>query len=167
MKNLNHTYSLSIPVLVMAILLTIGCSRDEDELVLATFSTNPDVFIDGFSGGLEYLPFQGSKLDAFTVDIETKFDGSSSMRFDVPNLGDPEGAFAGAIFPDNGGRDLTGYDALTFYAKGSQAGAINEIGFGNDFDENKYVTTLSNLQLTTNWRKFVIPIPDASKLIET
>jgi hypothetical protein len=32
-----------------------------------------------------------------------------------------------------------------------------------DFLENKYLVT-TNLQLTSNWKKYIIPIPDASKL---
>jgi hypothetical protein len=40
---------------------------------------------------------------------------------------------------------------LTFWAKGTQAGLINEIGFGQDFLENKYLVT-TNLQLTSNWK---------------
>jgi hypothetical protein len=51
------------------------------------------------------------------------------MRFDVPNVGDPLGAYSGAIFRTETARDLSGYDALTFWAKGTQAGLINEIGF--------------------------------------
>jgi hypothetical protein len=86
------------------------------------------------------------------------------MRFDVPNVGDPDGAYAGAIFPDMGGRDLTGYDALTFWAKATQAATINEIGFGNSFGENKFLTTLTNLRIGTSWAKYVIPIPDPSRL---
>ena len=60
------------------------------------------------------------------------------MRIDVPNVGDPLGAYAGAIFPDYSGRDLSGFDALTFWAKGSQGATINEIGFGDEFTEDKY-----------------------------
>jgi hypothetical protein len=41
--------------------------------------------------------------------------------------------------------------------KGTQAGLINEIGFGQDFLENKYLVT-TNLQLTSNG-KIYIPIP--------
>ncbi len=92
-----------------------------------------------------YFPFGGSKLDAFSVDTDTKYTGTASMRFDVPNVGDPAGAYAGAIFPDNGGRDLTGYDALTFWARATQAATINEIGFGNNFGENKFMVTLTNM----------------------
>lgn len=154
-------------ILITGILFTTiqSCERDiSDDAVPAPFTSNGEVYIDGFSAGLEYLPFAGTVQNAFSVDTETKYRGSSSMRFDVPNVGDPAGAFAGAIFPDFGGRDLSGYDALTFWAKSSQTGTINEIGFGNDFGENKYLTTLPNLTLSTNWRKYIIPLPDPSKL---
>lgn len=161
-NNIKNTVALGILTL-----LTLSCDRDlTDDAVEAGFSDNPEVFIDGFSAGLEYLPFGGSRFDAFDVDTDEKYQGTASMRFDVPNVGDPLGAFAGGIFPDFGGRDLSGYDALTFWAKATTAGTINEIGFGQDFGENKFLTTLQNLQLTTNWQKYTIPLPDPSKLTQ-
>jgi hypothetical protein len=164
MKTINHKISLLALVGLVSALFS-GCERGLSERAKeATYPTTPDVFIDGFSGGLQYFPFGGSKLTAFTVDTQTKYAGSASMRFDVPNVGDPEGAFAGAIFPDMGGRNLTNYDALTFWAKATQAATINEIGFGNSFGENKYLTTLNNLRIGTTWTKYVIPIPDPSRL---
>ncbi|MEX0998009.1 MAG: carbohydrate-binding protein [Flavobacteriaceae bacterium] len=167
MKNrIKNNFKITLALGILAF-LTLSCERDlTDEAVEARFSNNPNVFIDGFSAGLEYLPFAGSRFDAFSVDTNEKFEGTASMRFDVPNVGDPLGAFAGAIFPDFGGRDLTEYDALTFWAKATTAGTINEIGFGQDFGENKYLTTLQNLQLTTNWQKYTIPLPDPSKLTQ-
>ncbi|WP_197275393.1 glycosyl hydrolase family 16 [Nonlabens sp. YIK11] len=158
----------SLALLGVAAAILIGCEREiSDDAVEALFSDNPDVFIDEFSSGLDYFPFGGSKLDAFTVDTETVFEGSAAMRFDVPNVGDPDGAFAGAIFRDlNGGRNLTKYDALTFYAKATTAGTINEIGFGQDFGDAKYLVTRQNLRLTTNWKKYIIPIPDPSVLTQ-
>jgi hypothetical protein len=88
------------------------------------------------------------------------------MRFDVPNATDPQGSYAGAIFRiDGAGRDLSGYDALTFYAKASQGVTIGEFGFGEDFYPNLYITTIKNVALATNWTKYIIPIADASKLI--
>jgi len=167
MKIINRKFIHSNITFLLGLIFitTVSCERElSDDVEFATFPSTAEVFIDGFSGGLEYLPFGGSKLNAFTVDADTKYEGSASMRFDVPNVGDPDGAFAGAIFPDNGGRDLSGYDALTFWAKASQAGTINEIGFGQDFGENRYLVTLPNLLLSTNWKKYTIPIPDASKL---
>ncbi|MEM8585656.1 MAG: hypothetical protein AAGF87_15360, partial [Bacteroidota bacterium] len=41
---------------------------------------------------------------------------------------------------------------------------INELGFGNDLGENEFVTTITNVPVNTNWRKYHIPIPDPSKL---
>lgn len=146
--------------------MLVSCDRDlSDDVEFASFPTEPGVFLDGFSGSLLYLPFAGSKLDAFTVDDETFFEGTTSMRFDVPNVGDPDGAFAGAIFPDASGRNLTGFDALTFYAKATKSATLNEVGFGNDFGLNRYQVTKTNLQLTTNWVKYTIPIPDPSRLV--
>ncbi|WP_445381976.1 Ig-like domain-containing protein [Robiginitalea sp. IMCC43444] len=165
MKNRKFIYLKNSLILALALFGLASCEREvSDQVEFATFPKNAEIFIDGFSGGLEYLPFQGSKLDAFSVDTETVYEGSASMRFDVPNFGDPAGSFAGAIFPDMGGRDLSDYDALTFWAKASKAATINEIGFGNDFGENKYLVTKQNLRISTAWTKYVIPIPDPFKL---
>jgi len=166
MKNRSFTYS-KITLLNCAFLLMItSCVREySDQVDFATYPNNPDVFIDGFSGGLQYFPFDGSKLDAFSVDNGEKYKGDTSMRFDVPNVGDPSGSFAGAIFPDDFGRDLRGFDALTFWAKATRAATINEIGFGIDFEENKYAAIKRDLEISTGWVKYTIPIPDPAKLV--
>ena len=162
MKNIKRTIILALSLMFIA----LACERSVDGLEEPGFTENPDVFIDGFSSGLNYLPFADSDQDAFSVDTDDTYDNTAaSMRFDVPNVGDPEGGYAGAIFRDeNGGRNLTSYNALTFYAKGTVAGTLNEIGFGQDFGENKYVVSLNNTKLSTNWEQYVVPIPDASFL---
>lgn len=154
-------------LLTLGLLLPVvlGCEREVSEQAeFATFSQDGRIFIDSFTPGLEYFPFLGSRFDAFTVDTDVAFEGSASMRFDIPNFGDPEGSFAGGIFP-NDGRNLTSFDALTFYAKASVAATINEIGYGDSFGENRFLVGTSGLQLTTNWRKYIIPIPDPSRLV--
>ncbi len=167
MKNRKFIYLHSTLLMSFILILVSGCEREvTDEVKFTTFSNNPEIFIDGFSGGLEYLPFAGSKLDAFSVDSEVLYKGESSMRFDVPNEGDPAGSYAGAIFPDYGGRDLSGYDALTFWAKATKAATINEIGFGQDFGENKFLGTKNNLRISTTWTKYIIPLPDPYKLTD-
>ena len=40
------------------------------------------------------------------------------------------------------------------------------MGFGVDFEQNKFQVTRSSITLGTNWAKYIIPIPDASKLIQ-
>ncbi|MDZ7806634.1 MAG: hypothetical protein U5K71_05925 [Gracilimonas sp.] len=162
---INNTKRTILASLLLMFIAT-GCERSVDGLDEPEFPSNPEVFIDSFSSGLEYYPYEGSKLNAFSVETDDTYDNSgAAMRFDVPNVGDPEGAYAGAIFrDDNGGRNLTSYNALTFYAKGTRAGTINEIGFGQDFFGNEYAVAYNGLKLTTNWKKYIIPIPDASVL---
>ena len=162
MKNFKRLLLVALSLSFIA----LACERSVDGLEEPGFTENPNVFIDGFSAGMDYFPFADSDQDAFSVDEDDTHDNSAaSMRFDVPNVGDPEGGYAGAIFRDeNGGRDLSSYNALTFYAKGTVPGTINEIGFGQDFGENEFQVSLSNTKLTTNWEQYVVPIPDASNL---
>jgi hypothetical protein len=160
---------------LLSLLLVLGCQTDDSDLQTVKGSSTAEIFTDTPIGmGTNfYFPYgpdannpPGSKFTAWTVDQNVSYQGNASMRFDVPNEKDPEGNFAGAIFRVDGpGRDLTGYDSLTFWAKASQGINSAEFGFGEDFYPNKYITTMKNVSLGTAWAKYIIPIPDASKLI--
>ncbi|MEM1339934.1 MAG: carbohydrate-binding protein [Bacteroidota bacterium] len=163
----------SVVVLGLGILLFSGCERDfSDEVQFARFNTNPDIFTDDPVGLTDeffesFDPNTGANPEGFGTDNDVAFAGSSSIRVDVPAPDDPDGSFIGGIFRDRGeGRDLTGFDALTFYTRGSTTATIGEVGFGNDFGENKFVVLAQNIRLSTDWRKVVIPIPDPSKLVQ-
>ncbi|WP_282786778.1 glycosyl hydrolase family 16 [Flavobacterium croceum] len=148
-----------------SLLFFTSCERDVENLDAATYPTNGEVFIDAFSSGLNYAAFGGSVPTAFQVDNAVTYNNSSaSMRFDVPNANDSNGAYAGGSYFTNMPRNLSGYDALTFWAKSSQTATIDVVGFGNDFGENKYQASISGLQVSTAWKKYIIPIPDQSKL---
>lgn len=153
----------------LVLTLTFGCERDiSDDAIPATFSSEGDVFIDAPIGmGSDfYLPFGGSKFDAISFEGEG-YESQFSVRVDVPNADDPSGNYAGAILRvDGAGRDLSGFDALTFWAKASRGVNIGEVGYGLDFIIDKYRVAATNLSLGTNWNKYVIPIPDGSKLME-
>lgn len=153
------------PIGILFVLLS-GCERDLNDLEPVTFPTNPEVFIEGFSPGLNYAAFGGSVPTAFDVDNQVTYSATSttSMRFEVPDAGDSRGAYAGGTYFTSVGRDLSGYDALTFWAKASQPANIDVLGFGNDLGANKYQSSISGVPMTTNWQKYIIPIPDASKL---
>ncbi|MFN2394826.1 MAG: hypothetical protein ABR597_03965 [Bacteroidales bacterium] len=154
--------------LIMAgafIVFFLSCERDITDLEEASFPTNPEIFIDGFSAGLNYAAFGGSVPSAFNVDNSVTHDNSSaSMRFEVPDAGDPRGSFAGGVFYTEAGRDLSGYNALTFWAKASQSSTIGDIGFGNDLGQNKFLVSFQGLNISTGWKKYIIPIPDPSRL---
>ncbi len=165
---INNTRRTLWACLLMVFLVT-ACERSVDGLSEPEFPANPDVFIDSFSSGLDYFPYEEAVADAFSVDTNTFFGNrGASMRFDIPNFGDPRGSFAGAIFRDeNGGRNLTSFNALTFYAKASQAATLGDIGFGQDFLGNTYEVSKRNLRLTTNWQRYIIPIPDSTPLTQS
>jgi len=137
--------------------LFLGCERDIADLEEVSFPTNPEVFTDGFSPGLNYAAFGGSVPTAFDVDNQVTYNNTAaSMRFEVPDAGDPRGSFAGGVFYTEGARDLSGYNALSFWAKASESATIGEVGFGNDLAQNKYVVSIQGLTVSTGWKKFII-----------
>jgi hypothetical protein len=147
----------------------LGCTRElSDEAVLPTFPAVADIFTDNFVGlGSDfYFPFGDAKPDVFSVDITEGFESNASVRIDVPNDTDPTGTYAGAIFRVDGvGRDLSGFDALTFYVKASTGTLLGDVGFGIDYLGDKNRVAIQNVNVGTSWRKVIIPIPDPSILL--
>lgn len=162
MKNIRHKYSIA--ALTAFLMIISSCERKLDGLDLATYPATPEVFIDGFSAGLYYAAYGTSKVTAFNVDNAVKYRGTASMRFDVPDNGDPNGSYVGGVYGTNPPRDLSGYNVLTFWAKASQPAVLNEVGVGNDLGESKYKVTLTNVPLNSNWMKYYVPLPDPSVL---
>jgi hypothetical protein len=166
MKNRKYNWSAIALITAMTLAGSGSCTRDFEELELASYPTTPEVFIDGFSTGLKYAAFGGSKVTAFDVDKEVKYEGSASMRFEVPDYEDPQGAYAGGTYFTTVARDLSGYDALTFWARASKSATIDLVGFGNDLGESKYLVSMQNVPVNSNWKKYIIPIPDPSRLTQ-
>ena len=175
MKNRKINYFKNTLLLGLVLITSVNCDGDMSVETLATFPKTAEIFTDTPVGmGTNfYFPYGpdannpvGSKFSAWSVDTDVSYKGNASMRFDVPNATDPQGNYAGGILRvDGAGRNLTDFDALTFWAKASQGVTIGEIGFGEDFYPNKYITTMTNISLGTAWTKYIIPIPDASKLL--
>lgn len=164
----NFVIKSTLPYLMIGLLLVLNssCAPDEDGLQEATFPRTAEVFIDGFSPGLQYDAFGNSRVTAFDVDTDIRFQGSSSMRFDIPNTNDPQGGFAGGIFSDAGGRDLTDFNVLSFYARASRGETIDQVGFGLTFQGEVFRTQVNNLQVGTEWQQYFIPIPNAARLTQ-
>ena len=149
------------------LLSSLSCERDVNDLDPATYPTRGDVFIDDFASDLNYSAFAGSDTKGFEVVNDVTYNNSKqAMRFAVPDYDDPAGSYVGGAFYTSMARDLSGYNALTFYIKASQAANIAVIGFGNDLDKSKYIVNITEVPVNTNWRKVIIPIPDPSKLTE-
>ena len=153
MTNKKYNYSLFALLTALVLIMSVSCTRDIDVLEPATYPKTPEVFIDGFSAGLDYAAFGGSKVTAFDVDKEVKYKGTASMKFAVPDFKDPKELLLEELLQDSG-RDLSGYDALTFWAKASKAATIDVVGFGNRSWQLNYVSTLIGLKINTNWKKY-------------
>ena len=129
---------------------------------------SPLVFIDDLDTGVGYQPFLGTKVDAVSVDTVTRYAGSASMRFTVPTPFEPgAGAenFSGGAFTANLPRDLSSFNALTFWAKASRDVAFGSIGFANDnTGTSRYSTEWLGAPLTTTWTRYVIPVPAPGRL---
>jgi hypothetical protein len=173
MKNIKPSFFKNLSLVFLALAVIIGCEREiSDDSVLATFPSTGDVFIDNPVNltddfFISFDPAEGANTEGFGTDNNVAYAGTSSIRIDVPAPNDPNGGFIGGIFKDRGeGRDLTGYDALTFWAKGSLTATVGLVGFGTDFIDDKYAVSRENIQLSTDWRKYTIPIPNASRLVQ-
>lgn len=156
-NNMKQFGKLAIVALLVA---GTGCTRDIDTSTPATYPGLSEVFIDGFASDLQFQAW--GKSTNFDVDTQTKYEGTTAMAISVPEPGDPLGSWAGGTFYSTIGRDLSGFDALTFYAKSSATTQL-EAGIGN-WDEANYIASVSGIDLNEHWRKVVIPIPNPAKL---
>lgn len=171
MKNIKLKYWKT--ALIALAIISVSCERGlSDDIEIATYPSNGDIFTDDPVGltdefFISFDPATGANTEGFGTDDNEAYEGTQSIRIDVPTPSDPNGAYIGGIFKDRGeGRDLTDYDALTFWLKGSTTATVATFGFGLDFEDGKYATILENVELSTDWRKIIIPIPDPSKLVQ-
>ncbi len=159
--------SRHVAALVGVSLILAACSRDISSLDLAPFPSEPGVFGDGYAPGVSFQAFLGSKVDAVAIDPGIKFRGASALKITIPSFGDPAGSYAGGAFVSNVARNLSEFDALTFYARASRSATLDVAGFANDnTGESRYTAQRSAIPLTTSWQKVVIPIPLAARLME-
>ena len=171
MKNIKLKYWKT--TLLALMIIAVSCERGlSDDIEIATFPSDGDIYTDAPVGltdafFISFDPATGANTQGFGTDDNEAYEGTSSIRIDVPTPSDPNGGYIGGIFKDRGfGRDLTGYDALTFWAKGSTTATVGAFGFGTDFEANEYPVTIENVELSTDWKKIIIPIPDPSKLVQ-
>lgn len=156
--------SLVRPAVLAALvaLAATGCSRDLSTLEPWPLSTDPLVFGDTFPPGVDFQAFAGSKLDAVSIDTGEKHQGTASMKVTVPA---PGGLYAGGALTTRDLRNLSGYNAITFWAKASKAATLDVAGLGNDnTGTSKYTASWGGIALTTSWKQYVIPVPLPARL---
>ena len=129
-------------------------------LLAVTQLSAQTVFTDAYATGVTFVEFGGS-VNALTVDNTTFQSGTASLKIVVPAAGYTGGAFVAAT-----AQNLSTYNAVSFWIKGSAAKTLNVVGLGNASTGTTpvYSAELVNIPVTTTWTKIIIPIPDASKL---
>ena len=146
-------------------LLLAACGRDSGTTEPAEQPSTADIFTDTFAKNVDFQAFQGSKLDAVSIDATTKQVGTASLKIIVPGPNDPTGGYAGGALVTSIARDLSKYNAITFWAKASVNATVNVIGTGNDnTGTSQYWAERANLAVTTTWTKYTLPLPLAAKL---
>ena len=139
----------------------MGCTREINTDVLATSPNLSEVFMDEFAPDLQFQAW--GKPTNMSTDTETRYSGTTSMRIAVPDPTDLAGNWAGGTFYTEAGRNLSGYNALTFYVKSTVPTTL-EAGLGSYGDNPQYSVTISGIKVDANWNKVIIPIPNSAKL---
>lgn len=139
---------------------TLG-DKTADAVVKVTPLFAGPVFTDTYGAGIAFAPFGGS-TNALSVDPLEHHSWSASLKITVPATGYTGGAL-NAPAPQN----MALYNAVTFWAKASKAVSLATVGFGdNAAGDVRFKAEASALALTTEWTKFILPIPVPSKLSE-
>jgi hypothetical protein len=157
-----------VVILAAGALLVSGCDRGGDDPVgPAPFPDENVVFDDTFGEGIDFQAFAGSKTDAVQIDTSDRYEGEASLRIAVPTPDDPSGNYAGGAFVASVGRDLTGYNALTFYAKATTPMSLDVAGIGNDnTGTSLYTAQTGGLAVGTSWARYVVPFPASDVLAQ-
>jgi hypothetical protein len=154
------------PKVVLAVLLTLaaGCIQKPDP-------TSPLVYVGKYPGDVSYQPFKNSAGTDVLPDATVCFpdtsiycpDTGATLKVEVPGPGDPANAFAGGTLVAGVPRNLSGYDAVVFWAKATRSAPLI-VGLGADQSDSPLFLAETQFTLTTGWRQYVLPVPLPSRL---
>ncbi|MEN8008042.1 MAG: hypothetical protein ABFS42_13565 [Candidatus Krumholzibacteriota bacterium] len=165
----SHLFALAA---ISLLILGTGCSdRNPTDLPVSSANNDPLVFDDDYSEDVYFQPFFRTHYTGVEMDSVYSYngfapDGNRSLKFNIPPTGSSLGLFTGGVITSVGKRDLSGYNALTFYARANNPLELAATGFGNDnTGTSRYEVGRLGIHLTRDWTFVIIPIPAPSKLI--
>lgn len=163
---------LSMALAAAGLALVAGCSdRDPAGLEIARARVDPVVFDEELSPDVYFQPFFGTVTEAIVPDATFSYQGTAdagdqSLKITVPPAGSSLGIYAGGVLTSGQSRDLTDFNALSFYARAESPISLDTAGFGNDnTGTSRFEAGRGALPLTTEWQRIVIPVPNPAKLI--
>lgn len=118
------------------------------------------VFVDQYGPGVSFVAFVDQAGTVSRDDSAAgRFGANASLKVHVPAQG-----YVGGAFTTTPGRDLSRFDAVTFWAKADHPVTLDVVGLGNDATALlSYAAEVHDIALTTSWKQFTVPIPDAAK----
>lgn len=123
-------------------------------------ATGASVFSDVYSAGVSFVDFGGA-ANAVTIDPSSPHNGRSSLKAIIT---DNTSAYSGGAFVAATPRDLSAFNALTFWARASVARSTLKVGIGNNATAvNGMNAEAIGIPLTTTFQKFTIPLPNPAK----
>ncbi len=134
------------PFLISMVLFCIGANAQ-------------NVFTDNYAPGVTFVDFGGA-TNTISIDATEAQSGTSSFKAVVP-----AGGYTGGAFSNSTPQNLSAYNCVSFWVKGSQSATLNVAGLGNNGISAAFFTEYYNIAVTTSWTKVIIPIPDPAKLI--
>ncbi|HYO67346.1 MAG TPA: Ig-like domain-containing protein [Archangium sp.] len=144
---------------------TVSGKSASASVTVTAVSTAPDanqiVFYNGHGTDVSFADFGGAANNV-TVDATETFNGRKVINFQVTSTG----TYSGGAWVTSTTRDLSAYNALTFWAKASKAETLNVTGIGNNAgvgSGTSFGSERASLALTTAWQKFTIPIPNPAR----
>ncbi len=139
---------------------TLG-DKTADAVVKVTPLFAGPVFTDDYASGVFFAPFGGS-TNVLSVDPLEHHSWSASLKVTVPAAG-----YTGGALKVASSQNLSLYNAMTFWAKASKAVTLAVAGYGDSAaGDVRFKVESEPLALTTEWVKFIVPIPVPSKLAD-
>lgn len=134
-------------------------------LTVSVIGPRLDLFVDGIGKDLNFVPFEGTASSDLTPDSSVLLaNGHKTLRFTFPQPGSTIGGALVASAP----QDLSGYDAVTFWAKASAQLTLETVGLGNDASGSatgtRYSVETAGVALGTAFQQYTVALPLAAKL---
>ncbi len=118
------------------------------------------VFSDAYGSDVSFADFGGA-ANAVTIDATTLNAGRKTIKAVITG----SGAYSGGAFVSAAPRNLSAFNALTFWAKSSVANATLKVGVGNNATTTVLNAEAIGIPLTTTFTKYIIPLPNPAKMI--
>lgn len=170
---MNSTRTQLFALIALALLLgSTGCSdRDVTGLAPARGHVDPVVFDDDYGSDVYFQAFSQTHVTAVSLDSVYAYggfaaDGARALKVNIPPAGSSLGLYSGGVLTAGQGRNMSDFNALTFYARSSAPISLDVAGFANDNTGNSlYEAGRANVRLTSDWTFVIVPIPASTKLL--